>query len=143
MKQLYHISKTLIGLLDHFSVKFLYAKIHLTTKICTSHTFIFIILLYLRFPCQHRLLLSGLCSMYFCFSFMYNIVIIEKKKDVISIIMDDNHQTGVNMTYLTMKEYKLTLILQFMVLNNWYTNQPTYFLILNLVLTWFLQTNQT
>ena len=32
--------------------------------------------------------------------------------------MDDNHQTGVNMTYLTMKEYKLTLTLQFMVLNN-------------------------
>ena len=43
------------------------------------------------------------------------------QKDVISIIMGDfmeDHQTGVNMTYLTMKEYKLTLTLQFMVLNN-------------------------
>ena len=40
-----------------------------------------------------------------------------------------NHQTGVNMTYLTMNV--LTPSLQFMVLNNWYTNQPTYFLILH------------
>ena len=50
-----------------------------------------------------------------------------------------DHQTGVNMTYLTMKEYKLTPSLQFMVLNNWYKNQPTYFPILHHVLTWFSQ----
>ena len=51
-------------------------------------------------------------------------------------------QTGVNMTYLTMKEYKLTPFLQLMVLNNWYMNHPTYLLVLHHVLTWFLQTNR-
>ena len=35
-----------------------------------------------------------------------------------------NHQTGVNMTYLTVKKYKLTPSLQNMVLDNWYVNQP-------------------
>ena len=29
-----------------------------------------------------------------------------------------DHQTGVNMTYLTMKEYKLTQSLELMALNN-------------------------
>ena len=51
--------------------------------------------------------------------------------------------TGVNMIYLTIKEYKLTPSLQRMVLSNWYVNQPTYFLVLHHVLTWFLQTNLT
>ena len=51
-----------------------------------------------------------------------------------------DHQTGVNMTNLTRKEHKLTPSPQRMVLYSWYVNEPTYFLILPHVLTWFLQT---
>ena len=66
---------------------------------------------------------------------------ISNQKDTISIIMGDFNARSsnyVNMTYLTMNEYKLTLSHQLMVLNNWYMNQPTFFLIVHHVLTWFL-----
>ena len=53
-----------------------------------------------------------------------------------------DHQAVVNMIYLTMKEYRSTLSLQFTVLSNLYTNQPTYFLIIYYVLTWFSQINR-
>ena len=77
------MSKTLIGLLDHFSVKFLYAKIHLITK------FILVILSFLLYYYIFSTYVSPVNIDYCCqgsvacifvyFSFLYNIVIIEKK----------------------------------------------------------------
>ena len=92
-------------------------------------------------PSQSREELEKLLS-----NFEVLIKAISNQKDRISIIMGDllwGRGWGVNMTYLTMKEYKLTPSLQRMVFNNWDVDQPTSFLILRHVVTWLLQTNQT
>ena len=78
--------KTLIGLLDHFSVTFLYAKIHLITK------FILVILSFLLYYYIFSTYVSPVNIDYCCqgsvacifvyFSFLYNIVIIEKKSNI-------------------------------------------------------------
>ena len=72
----------MIGLLDHFSVKFLYPKIHLITK------FILVILSFLLYYFIFSTYVSPVNIDYCCqgsvacifvyFNFLYNIVIIEK-----------------------------------------------------------------